>query len=287
MNLLKSNRCLSKLKIITRNRSLRSQKNLNFSEYSIKAFIPCAGWTVGLCGVFEITRRNFPRRDVKNIPWDYIYLGITGPILLYHYTSGVALGVLTTSPVGFSQWWTWLTHGFNHSGFIHWICNTVGLNSFFHNSGTEKLLLTEAFLIAIIWGGFFWALFQYFMPARIVTNLGASGGVFGVIGYKQQKICLMEPFQSICVTLPNSIFKTFGIPYQFPTALSMTSAVQGIVGISCLFMILQLKRGRGVVGHAGHMGGLLAGYGLNYYHKNSPSVKAWNRQNFRLPKWLR
>ena len=150
MNLLKSNRCLSKFKIITRNRSLRSHKNLSFSEYSKKAFIPCAGWTgkvfsyflfltknktfnisnlwntskifeVGLCGVFEITRRIFSRRDVKNIPWDYIYLGLTGPILLYKYTSGVALGVLTTSSMGFSQWWTWLTHGFNHSGVIHWL----------------------------------------------------------------------------------------------------------------------------------------------------------------------
>ena len=62
------------------------------------------------------------------------------------------------------------------------ICNTVCLNSFFHDSRTEKLLLIEAFLVAIIWGGFFGALFQYFMPARIVANLGASGGVFGVIG---------------------------------------------------------------------------------------------------------
>ena len=61
------------------------------------------------------------------------------------------------------------------------ICNTVSLNSFFHDNRFEKLLLTEAFLIAIIWGGFFGALFQYFMPA-IVLNLGASGGVFGVIG---------------------------------------------------------------------------------------------------------
>merc|ERR1711937_283321 len=194
--------------------------------------------------------------------------------------------------MGFSQWWTWLTHGFNHSGFIHWICNTVGLNSFFHHSRTEKLLLTEAFLIAIIWGGFFEAVFKFFMPVRLVSAMGASGGVFGVIGYEypdadpRKKICLIEPLQSICVTLPNSVFKAFGIPYQFPTALSMTSAVHGIVGISCLLMILQLKRGRGAVGHAGHMGGLFAGYALNYYHKNSPSVKAWNRQNFRLPKWL-
>ena len=141
-----------------------------------------------------------------------------------------------------SKWWTVLTYGFFHQGFIALLFNMILLYYFgrilLDFDSTKKFL--SIYLFGIILGGVFFLLSYRFFPDFYVIKaplLGASAGVMAIITY-------------ISLKLPQ-----YQIKIRFLGFFKLLHILIFIV----LFNLLQIPLGN-PGGYFAHLGGLSAGF---------------------------
>ncbi len=138
--------------------------------------------------------------------------------------------------------WTVLTSIFTHGSFGHLLIN--GLVLFFIGSALERRIGSKKFLYLFLSAGVIAALAQVFITQPGVPVVGASGGVFGILG----ALTVIAP------KLPVLLFFVVPMPLWVLT-----------VGYGLIEGILAVTNPGSMVGHVAHFAGLVVGAGVGYY----------------------
>ncbi len=140
--------------------------------------------------------------------------------------------------------WTFITYAFLHGGFLHILCNMLGL--YFLGTPVEKWLGSKKFLClfffgalcgALAWLGFSWN--------ENSVLVGASAGVMAVLAY----FCAFYP----------PIPLTFLIFFILPVRLKPLTLLKVVAAFEVLGLLFSLSGGKSDIAYAAHLGGLGAG----------------------------
>ncbi|MEK6898274.1 MAG: rhomboid family intramembrane serine protease [Nanoarchaeota archaeon] len=143
--------------------------------------------------------------------------------------------------------WTFLTSMLMHGGFFHILANMFSL--FFLGTLAERILGAKRYiylyLISGLFAGLFFVLLSQFFTADFNTYaVGASGALFGLIGF-------------LMIITPNlSVYVMF-----IPIPIKMKYAAPGILAVLWLIS----AAGNVPIGNTAHLGGLIAGLFYGFY----------------------
>ena len=151
---------------------------------------------------------------------------------------------LSPQTLGRGMVWQILTYSFLHGGFLHILCNMLGL--YFIGPFVESRLGWKRFLLlyflgailgALAWLGVSWGTHD--------VLVGASAGVMAVVAY----FCLSYPPMPL----------TFLIFFIIPVRLKPRPMLGIIAAIEVFGLLYSLAGGSSDVAYAAHLGGLAAG----------------------------
>ena len=126
--------------------------------------------------------------------------------------------------------------------------------------------MTESFLVGALLCGFASVCYGYFCRAPLYA-LGASGGVSGLVGSMAYEnwdnarpvIAPIWPVSVLLIDFPNLVIGPL-TGYHIPDAFSFRHAIAIFVSVSLALTLRQVATGgKGIVCHAGHLGGLAGG----------------------------
>lgn len=141
--------------------------------------------------------------------------------------------------------WTLLTYSFMHGGFLHILCNMLGL--YFMGRPVETWIGSGKFLIlyffGVLLGAAAWLLFELFTGEA--SMLGASAGVMAILS----GFCIMYPPMPI----------TFLLFFILPVRLMPMVMLKIIAAFEVFGLLMSLAGSAADIAYAAHLGGIAAG----------------------------
>jgi membrane associated rhomboid family serine protease len=158
---------------------------------------------------------------------------------------------LALSREGLSHGWVWqlVTFQFLHGGFLHLLCNMIGL--YFFGQSLERMIgsraLVKLYLVSGMAGGLVQMGLAFAWPSHFGSAVvGASAGVFGLVA-------------AFALSCPNEPVGVFPFPISFPAKyLLIFEGVLTLTGV-----LLPSPSG---IAHGAHLGGLLMGLAFIYWN---------------------
>lgn len=149
---------------------------------------------------------------------------------------------------------SWLSAGFIHLGYLHWIRNSIALYIFGESVEEESgaLTLLCLFLASIFGGHLAFVIMNGWGPSAL---MGASGGVFGVMSY----FCIR--YQQAEIGIPLTLLR-WNPGLNGNTRRSETfwlPALAYVIGLLLMELFLQKHNPNSATAHAAHLGGAVVG----------------------------
>ncbi|MBM7694585.1 membrane associated rhomboid family serine protease [Peribacillus deserti] len=156
-------------------------------------------------------------------------LSIFPAALIFEKMSGVNLYIAN------GDYWRLLSPVFLHGSFSHFVFNSFSLAIF--GPYIEKKLKPFIFICFYFTCGLFGNLATYVLEPLTFTHVGASGAIFGLLGYYMSLVCFKK--ESIGTQHSRTILTLF------------------VVGVTMTFLQPQINI-------IGHLGGLISGFILSF-----------------------
>jgi rhomboid protease GluP len=143
--------------------------------------------------------------------------------------------------------WVFITSMFLHGSVAHLILNLIAL--FFFGLPLEEEISRRKFLAIFFLGGIAGNLILLFVYPLDQLSIGASGGIFAIMGYAM----LIKPFE----------FALF--PYLVPVPIALVGMILSIYAIIGFLTV----GAESEIAYAAHLGGLFVGFALGLREERS------------------
>lgn len=168
----------------------------------------------------------------------------------------IFLGLSVAGCIGYGFLWQPLTYMFVHGGWMHLICNMIGLYCF--GIMVEKAVGTKEFILMYflcgIFDGLISMLIYYFTGQYGTLLVGASGAIYSILLF-------------FSVFFPRSILRIWGI---IPVPAPLLIVVYAIIEIGS-----QFTGARGNVAHLTHLTGFVLAWIYLVVRMGINPVKVW------------
>lgn len=250
----------------------RSKNGYSVSQFLLYGVAPFGLGTIGFTEGFKWLRENKISLGDARTGWYALAGSCLGVYLGWHYGASAFLSQwfqVYATRMTFTGWPTWLLSAFSHISLLHMAVNMFVGHSFIQGFNKANNWL-EPFLVGALWSGFFCVMYGFF---RNINAVGASGGICGIMGYlsyfmwenNRKVIAPMFPF-NLVLDIPHELLKPYEI--NVPKAFTLREATLLMIGVSLVFGVRQIRTGRGIFAHAGHLGGILGGL-FTAYNRDS------------------
>jgi rhomboid protease GluP len=141
------------------------------------------------------------------------------------------------------HWYRFYTHSFVHASFLHYFMNMLNFLIIYgalRKAKVNEYVLIVVYTASVLLGGFGHMLYNYGSPS-LTYLMGASGGVFGLIGLITVYYFKSRDFRSLKLTLMVDLPLNIIVPLMVPRVSWMAHLVGFTIGVVIGLIMIEDK----------------------------------------------